>query len=54
MKFKNKTVIVTGASTGIGRSTALAFAKEGAFVILAARTIDRLLETKKQIGGGFL
>lgn len=50
MEFSNKTVIVTGASTGIGRATALAFAKEGAFVILAARRTDKLLETKRMIG----
>lgn len=28
MRFKNKTVIVTGADKGIGRAIALAFAKE--------------------------
>ena len=35
--LKNKVVIVTGASAGIGRATALLFAKEGASVVLAAR-----------------
>ncbi len=50
MNFKNKTVIVTGASTGIGRATAIAFAKEGANVILGARKLSRLMETKKEIG----
>ncbi len=34
MKFKNKIVLVTGSSRGIGRATALAFAKEGANVIV--------------------
>lgn len=34
-RFKNKTVIVTGAASGIGRSTAHAFADEGAQVVLA-------------------
>ncbi len=36
--FTNKTVIVTGTSTGIGRSTAIAFLDSGANVVLAART----------------
>lgn len=35
--LKNKVVIVTGASAGIGRATAHLFAKEGASVVLAAR-----------------
>lgn len=34
MRFKDKVVIVTGASRGIGRATALAFAREGAHVIV--------------------
>jgi len=38
MRFDGKVVIVTGASRGIGKSAALAFAKEGADVVVAART----------------
>lgn len=34
MKFKNKTVLVTGSSRGIGRATALAFGAEGANVVI--------------------
>lgn len=34
MRFKDKIVVVTGASRGIGRATALAFAKEGAKLVL--------------------
>lgn len=34
MRFKDKVVLITGSSRGIGRSTALAFAKEGAKVIV--------------------
>jgi len=34
MKFQDKVVLITGASRGIGRATALAFAREGAKVII--------------------
>ncbi len=40
--FQDKTVLVTGASTGIGRCVALDYAREGADVILAARSKDKL------------
>lgn len=42
MRFKNKTVIVTGAGYGIGKAVALAFGKEGANCVLAARSRDKL------------
>jgi short-subunit dehydrogenase len=38
----NKVVIVTGASSGIGLATAKAFVQNGARVVLAARSIDKL------------
>lgn len=40
--LKNKTALITGSGTGIGKVIALEFAKHGADIILAARTADRL------------
>lgn len=40
MKLAGKVAIVTGASRGIGKAEAIAMAKEGAAVIVAARTIE--------------
>jgi len=48
MTFKDKVVIVTGASAGIGQAIALAFAKEGADLVVASRSIEES-ETPKQI-----
>jgi NADP-dependent 3-hydroxy acid dehydrogenase YdfG len=41
MSLKGKIVFVTGASSGIGAATALAFAAEGARLLLAARRIEK-------------
>lgn len=41
-KLQDRVILVTGASYGIGRSAALAFAREGATVILLGRTEDSL------------
>ena len=49
MNFKNQVVIVTGASSGIGKACAEAFAKKGAKVALAARRIDRLKSIEKNL-----
>ncbi len=47
--FKNKTVIITGASHGIGKALAIAFAREGAGVYLVARNKKNLQEISQRI-----
>ncbi len=42
--LSQKTVVITGASSGVGRAAALAFAEAGAHVVLAARRQDALEE----------
>ena len=37
--FQNKTVVITGGTSGIGKATALAFAREGANVVVSGRRI---------------
>ena len=52
--FESKVVLVTGGNAGIGKATALAFAKEGARVVVAARRVSEGEETVaiiKQAGG---
>ncbi|MEV5429013.1 glucose 1-dehydrogenase [Streptomyces sp. NPDC052701] len=44
-RFTGRTVLVTGAGSGIGRTVALAFAAEGAHVVVAGRRRDPLQET---------
>lgn len=48
-RLTDKVAIVTGASAGIGRASALAFADVGAHVVLAARTPERLEQVAEQI-----
>ncbi len=49
MKLKNKIAMVTGASRGIGKSIAFAFAEEGAHLVLVARSPDQLENVAREI-----
>ncbi len=47
--LQDKVVLITGASTGIGRALAFAFARRGARVVLAARSAARLEAVRREI-----
>jgi meso-butanediol dehydrogenase/(S,S)-butanediol dehydrogenase/diacetyl reductase len=47
--FKDKVVIVTGASNGIGKATATLFAQEGATVVMMARRPDVLEQARAEV-----
>lgn len=49
MDFKNKVVLITGASSGIGRESATAFAKLGADIILVSRTKEKLEQVADEL-----
>ncbi len=49
MELKEKVAIVTGASSGMGRETALAFSSEGVKVALVSKTESKLREVAKEI-----
>jgi 3-hydroxybutyrate dehydrogenase len=48
-RFAGQVVVITGAGTGIGRVTALAYARAGARVVMGARRVELLEQTGKQI-----
>jgi NAD(P)-dependent dehydrogenase (short-subunit alcohol dehydrogenase family) len=47
----NKTILVTGASSGIGRATAIECSKMGATMVISGRNAERLQETFAQLQG---
>ncbi|NCP86513.1 MAG: short-chain dehydrogenase [Anaerolineae bacterium CG_4_9_14_3_um_filter_57_17] len=49
MAKKNKIMLVTGATDGIGRATALELARRGALVILHGRSLEKLEQTQEEI-----
>ena len=49
--LEGKTILVTGASSGIGRSTAIECSKAGAKVVLTARNEERLKDTLSMLKG---
>tara|TARA_Y100000588_G_C14227336_1_gene913765 strand:- start:794 stop:1528 length:735 start_codon:yes stop_codon:yes gene_type:complete len=50
MKLEDKSVIVTGASSGIGEAIAAGFAREGARVVTWGRNLDKLTKAKHRAG----
>jgi NAD(P)-dependent dehydrogenase (short-subunit alcohol dehydrogenase family) len=48
-RVKDKVIVVTGASSGIGKATALKLAAAGGKVLLIARGEEKLVDTKKEI-----
>lgn len=51
--LENKTVLVTGASSGIGKATAIECSKLGATVVVTGRNVQRLDETFKELDSSF-
>ncbi len=49
--LEGKTILITGASSGIGRATAIECSKLGAYVIITGRNAERLQETFDQLEG---
>ena len=48
-KFNDQVVVITGASSGIGRATALEFAREGAKTVLVSRSLEKLERVADEI-----
>ncbi len=50
-QFEGKTVVVTGGGYGIGKQIALSFGRQGANVVVAARSVDKLGQVEEQLRG---
>jgi hypothetical protein len=53
MDVRNRVVVVTGASSGIGLATAKLLSKQGAKVVLVARSVEKLEELSREIPDSF-
>jgi NAD(P)-dependent dehydrogenase (short-subunit alcohol dehydrogenase family) len=49
VRLKNRVAIITGGAKGIGKAISLAYAREGAIVVIAARDLSRMEETAREI-----
>jgi len=47
--FKNKVILITGASSGIGKESAIEFAKQGAKIVLVSRTKEKLEQVADEL-----
>ena len=54
MNLENKVAIVTGASSDIGKGIVKKFVEEGAKVILIARDLEKLEQTRNEVGNNEL
>ena len=49
--LKGRVAVITGASSGLGKQMAEGFAKQGADLVLLARRVERLEESKNELEG---